>query len=623
MNGSLGSRRFAVAAALAVAFAAPAAAGAAPAPAASADAVLKASRVALGLDALPKIRMLRLTGKVKLAGVDGTADSWQDLRDGRFAQYADAGPVGGAQGYDGAHVWNRDTSGVVWDDAGAQARYGALDAVYLNRFLLWTPGYGGAAVSSRGRRTAGGRAYDVLSVTPKGSLPFDVWFDAATHLPARTVAVIGTSTATSTFADYRTVSGLRVPFVQNTDSDGNVTEFQAQRATVNDPAGARALRRPATHVSDVSLSAGTTTIPFELVDNHVALPVTIDGKGPFRFLFDTGGSNIIDADVAKQLGLGATGTASGSGVGSATESINFAVVDALGVGDATLRKQVFAVAPVHAGFGMSSGKPVDGLIGFEVLARFVTTFDYGNGRIVLQTPGASAAAPVSGATTVPFAFNGQHPMIPCTIGGFAGSCIVDTGSRVALTVLTPFLAAHPSIAPPSATAVGANGFGVGGASLGRLGRTTLQIAGFTIPDVIADLSTQTRGSFADPFTAGNIGAGVWKRFTVIFDYPRQTISLAPNAAFAQRETYERSGTFLIAQGGKIVVADVRPGTPAAQAGLAKGDVITTVGGQDAAAMGLGAVRDAFRAAPGTVVQLGVTAKDGTQRTVALTLQDYV
>ena len=190
-------------------------------------------------------------------------------------------------------------------------------------------------------------------------------------------------------SDYRTVSGMRVPFVQATDSDGNASTFSRDVAVVDDPNAAAMLRRPETHVTDVSLPSGTTTIPFELVDNHVALAVTIDGKGPYRFLFDTGGSNIVDADVAKQLGLRAAGTAAGSGVGSTTESIQFATVDALGVGDATLRNQVFAVAPVHAGFGMSSGKPVDGLIGFEVLARFLTTFDYANGRVVLRTPSAS------------------------------------------------------------------------------------------------------------------------------------------------------------------------------------------------------------------------------------------
>jgi S1-C subfamily serine protease len=177
--------------------------------------------------------------------------------------------------------------------------------------------------------------------------------------------------------------------------------------------------------------------------------------------------------------------------------------------------------------------------------------------------------------------------------------------------------------PANATAAGVNGFGVGGASVGRLGRTTLQLAGYTIPDIIADLSTQTKGAFADPFYAGNVGAGVLKRFAVTFDYAHQTVAFVPDAGFATRETYDRSGTFLIAQKGKIVVADVRPGTPAAAAGLVRGDVLATVGGHDGGMLGLAAVRDLLRGAPGTAVSLHVVAKDGTARDVALTLRDYV
>ncbi len=144
--------------------------------------------------------------------------------------------------------------------------------------------------------------------------------------------------------------------------------------------------------------------------------------------------------------------------------------------------------------------------------------------------------------------------------------------------MSPFIAAHPAVVPPNATAVGANGFGVGGASLGRLGRTTLALGGFTIPDIVADLSTQKQGALADPFVSGNIGAGVFKRFTVTFDYPHQIMALAPGRAFAARDGYERAGVFVVSQAGKVVVADVRPGTPAAEAGLARGDAIATVDG---------------------------------------------
>jgi hypothetical protein len=607
------------AASLLLASAAPIVARAADGP--SVDAVLSASGAALGIAALPQVRTLHQRGTVVLVGVHGTADSWTDLRTGAFAQYADAGPVGGGQGFDGTHAWNEDASGVVWDDGSRQALASAIDAVYMNRYLLWMPGRGGAAVTSLGEKSDSGRTYDALQVTPPGSLPFELWIDAATHLPARMVVKIGTSTTTTTYGDYRDVDGLRVSFAQTSDSDGNVTTFTGTTTVANDPAGPAGLRRPVERVTDFSLPSGTTTIPFELVDNHVSLPVMIDGKGPFRFLFDTGGSNIIDADIAKQLGLRAAGGGAGSGVGSATEAIQFATVDALGVGGATLRNQTFVVAPVHAGFGISSGKPVDGLIGFEVLARFVTTFDYGTNTVVLRTP--NAAVPVAQGKTIPFVFNGQHAMVDCAIDGFAGQCVLDTGSRIALSVLTPFLAAHPSIVPANATAVGANGFGVGGAALGRLGRTSLQIAGYTIPDVISDLSTQTQGAFADPYYAGNVGAGVLKRFAVTFDYAHQTVAFVPDAGFATRETYDRSGLFLITQGGKIIVADVRPGTPAAAAGLVKGDVLATVDGHDGGALGLAAVRDLLRAAPGTAVGLHVVAKDGTARDVSLTLRDYV
>ena len=581
------------------------------------------------VDAAPKIHTLRLRGKIRLAGVNGTADGWQDLRDGRFAQFADAGPVGGAQGFDGTHAWNRDTSGVVWDDGSAQARYGALDQVYLDRYLLWAPDRGGAAVTSSGQKSDSRPALRRAARHPEGK-------SAVRSVDrCRLASARAHGRHARHLDDYDSV--LRLPHRarlarsvrQQTDTDGNVSTFLASRADVDDPGADAALRRPVQHVTDASMPSAATVIPFELVDNHVALNVTIDGKGPFRFIFDTGGSNIIDADVAKQLHLGSAGSAQGGGVGATTEALQFATVDALGVGEATLRKQVFAVAPVHAGFGMSSGKPVDGLIGFEVLARFLTTFDYGKNQVVLRTPvtapmtSSSLPATAPAPATVPFTFNGQHPMIDCTIAGFPTSCVLDTGSRLSLSVLSPFLAAHPSIAPANATAAGANGFGMGGASLGRLGRTTLQLAGYTVPDIVTDLSAQTRGAFADPFYGGNIGAGVLKRFAVTFDYAHQTVTFVPNASFAERETYDRSGMFLITQGGKIVVADVRPGTPAAQAGLARGDVITTVGGKKTAALGLAAIRDQLRGAPGTALALGVTAKDGTARTVTLTLRDYV
>ncbi|HKE36380.1 MAG TPA: PDZ domain-containing protein, partial [Candidatus Baltobacteraceae bacterium] len=76
----------------------------------------------------------------------------------------------------------------------------------------------------------------------------------------------------------------------------------------------------------------------------------------------------------------------------------------------------------------------------------------------------------------------------------------------------------------------------------------------------------------------------------------------------------------ISNGGKIVVFDVRPGTPAAEAGIEKGDVIV---GFDGKAPTLSQVRKAIDGPVGTVLRLQVASKDGTTRTVAVTLRDWV
>jgi C-terminal processing protease CtpA/Prc len=81
--------------------------------------------------------------------------------------------------------------------------------------------------------------------------------------------------------------------------------------------------------------------------------------------------------------------------------------------------------------------------------------------------------------------------------------------------------------------------------------------------------------------------------------------------------------FLVNAGGKITLVDARPGTPAAAAGLSKGDVITSIDGRPASAMTLDAVRQYFMQPAGTVLKVGVTSKSGTARTVSLTLRDYV
>ena len=603
-----------------------AAAGAATPSDPQTSAVMRQSAAALGIAALHGVRTLRIDAAISAVGLTGSGSQWTDLASPRFAEYASLPPLVQDDGYDGRVAWNRDRSGLVWNDGGDAGRSTEIDNAYVARMALWRSGAEGATVTALGARSDKGRTYDVLTVLPAQSkLPIDLWFDRATHLLNRTVLVNGSLTTTTTFADYRRVGGVMFPFAVHIEgTDGNSADSKVTRVVTNPADAVEHLRRPRSTVHDFSMANGatSTTVPFTLHENHVYLNVTLNGKGPYLFIFDTGGSNVIDPQVAQAIGATGKGSAQGGGAGSGTETASFADVATLQVGDALLKDQLFDVAPVRMGFGVAAGKNVDGLIGWEVLARYVTSFNYAENQVVLSLP-SRAMAP-SNARTIPFVLDGTQPQIDCAIDGIPSQCTIDTGARDTLTIFSPYLAAHPQVRPPTLTAVGVNGFGFGGAALGQLGRLNqFEMGGFQFSNLVADYTTQTRGALAAPFIGANLGGNLLRRFDVTFDYGRQTMALVPNSAFATSDQYERAGLFLINRDGKPTVADVRPGTPAAEAGIARGDVIASIDGTPTNAMSLEDVRATFIKPAGTVVHLGLVGKDGAPRTVTVTLRDFV
>ncbi|HTA39300.1 MAG TPA: aspartyl protease family protein [Candidatus Acidoferrales bacterium] len=587
--------------------------------------LLNQSRAALGGSAIDRAGVMSVAGTVSSGGLTGTVRSWSQIGGVKFAESYSTPPLDGGDGYDGTSAWQRDGSGLVWVDGGESGRAAEIAQAFAGNYALWGANHGGATVVWGGSKTAGGRAYDVLVVTPPNTtVPFEIWFDKTTHLPERTFQQTGPNSTTTILSDYRPVSGVMIPYVSRAEgSDGNVTDEKVTQALANVPDGAAHLVKPASNVHDFSIAQGATqtSVPTELVDNHVYLSVMLNGKGPYRFIFDTGGLNLVDPAVAKEIGTSGTGSYQGSGVGSTTESIAFAKVSTLQIGDATLKDQLFYVAPTRAGFGITAGQQVDGLIGFEVLARFVTTFDYGANKVVFTMPGAP---PPAGADVIPFVLDGKQPQFACSIDSVATQCSLDTGARDSITLLSPFVAAHPQVVPPIVSAEGVNGFGLGGPAMGKLGRIArLGIGDYTLENVVADFSTQTKGAFASPFTAANVGGGVWKRFALTLDYDTLKMALVPNDQFKEQDFYERAGLFLISRDGAITVLDSRAGTPAAQAGIVKGDTIATIDGKATSSMTLQDIRKLFSGTPGTALQVGLIAKDGSKRTVTVTLRDYI
>jgi len=533
--------------------------------------------------------------------------------------------LSGASGWDGRVAWNQDYAGLVTIDGGMAGRLQANNQAYLDGLRYLRPDAGGATVIYAGRRTANGNAYDVLAVTPPNGTEIQLWIDPQTHLIARETTTVGAVTSATTLSNYRRVDGITYPFASSTQlSSGNTFSQRVSSLEVNADIGER-MRVPGQNVHDFGIAGGlSTTLPIQIVNNHVYLSnVTIDGHGPYTFVLDSGGDYIITPEVAAAVSARSSGAMRLQGVGSATEGAAFARIGSIAAGNAIVRNQYALVLPIATGFGVAEGMRIDGMLGYQFLARFLTTIDYADSKLTLAMPSAlPAAAP--GAATMKFFLDGSIPRINVNVGDVTVSAEVDTGNRAGLALSSPFLAAHPAIAALAKTAPTVTGFGVGGPSYARLGRIpALQIGPYQISNSIALFSSSSQGALADPFNPANIGGTLLSRFDCTFDYAHQQLLLAKNAHFDAPFSYDRSGLFLIDQNGAHTVLAVLAGTPAAAAGMAQGDVIVGVNGAAAAAQSLAALRALLSSAAGTVVHLTVRNAQNAVRDVTLTLADYV
>jgi hypothetical protein len=129
------------------------------------------------------------------------------------------------------------------------------------------------------------------------------------------------------------------------------------------------------------LSAKPITVPFELFPTkHIAVKIKVNGKGPYRVIFDTGSPvTLLSNKVADATGLldrkGPQPLFNPLGAGGEAK------VKELELGELKLKK-VPVIVMDHPGVQAMSEAfrkdfgPVEGIVGFPVFARYKMTLDY-------------------------------------------------------------------------------------------------------------------------------------------------------------------------------------------------------------------------------------------------------
>lgn len=162
--------------------------------------------------------------------------------------------------------------------------------------------------------------------------------------------------------------------------------------------------------------------PIEITHGKPFVNVWINGKGPFRFVVDTGtgGEAFVTAELARELGLPIAGQArlsdpSGQG-GQRVPVVTIARLDVAGV-------QFTQVKAMEHSLDSGDGE-CQGLLGFTLFRNYLFTLDFPNRRVVLST---GALAPDGGRSVLPFRAPEGVPVVSLDIGGMQMDAQIDSG----------------------------------------------------------------------------------------------------------------------------------------------------------------------------------------------------
>jgi hypothetical protein len=568
-------------------------------------------------------------GKILAGGLSGEYHVTVDLLRGRSVDTYKLGPVDGADGYDGTLAWSRDPGGEVAALDTSEAIRRARSQAWLDAHAYWFAQRISSTYGKVESESVDGKRYFVFVATPQDGDPVTLWFDATTALLARVVQRQGPNTITNVLDDYRDVDGIRLPFhttTDTTDAAGRTdprarVELQLEHATRDVAVADADFAMPSmTATATIDDPSGITTIPFDLVNNHIYVDGQIDGK-PARFLVDTGGVNLLTPAAAKKFGLAAQGKLAAGGVGDERTDLAFAHAQEVRVGAAKLAQPVFYIIDLGK-LAVVEGVEADGLVGYEMFRRFGVRIDYAAHQLVLSTP--EKFSPPAGASVVPFTLDDRIPIVAGTLDGTPIRMSVDTGSRSSLTLHAPFVREHALVERYHAGPEAVLGWGVGGPSRERPVRFgTLHLGGLAIVGIAGELFSGDKGSFANPDLGGNLGGGALRRFTVGFDYANKKMYLAPNAEFAHADAFDRSGLWLLADGAALKVTDVAPDSAAARAGIKVDDRIVSFNAESIGKRSLAQWRQQLRETPSGTTLAIEFQRDGKTQHAQLVLADRI
>jgi PDZ domain/Aspartyl protease len=326
--------------------------------------------------------------------------------------------------------------------------------------------------------------------------------------------------------------------------------------------------------AQIVMTGDTLELPFEDYGGHLYVQGKINGTPTKDLVIDSGAADwFVSASKAKALGL--------QPQGNSTSEISMQLGTLMGA--LTLQDHATAILPQAEVEGLEQyfGRPVSGILGYELFEQLVVEVDYQHQTLGLHRPQTYRYQ--GKGQRIPLEMEGDRPYIQATVTPygyptFSGKLMVDLGSNAALSLTAgcgldqQLIAAAPrTLKRNLATITGANQI-----ILGRVQR--VQIGSLQIQQPIT-IFGKTTGEDCDRLS-GKIGYQILRQFKVILDYPHRQLILEPilgaNPVQQPSYDYDLSGLWLEATGAQLKnyrVGAISANTPAARAGVQVGDTL--------------------------------------------------
>jgi hypothetical protein len=271
-----------------------------------------------------------------------------------------------------------------------------------------------------------------------------------------------------------------------------------------------------------------------------------------------------------------------------------------------------------------SGIQIDGIIGFDVLTRFVTQFDFAEKQIHLYNK-TKDIADTSGFIAHDIDLSGAIPMVTldCLFKDgtrLSGEYLFDSGANLSILFNTPYAKKH-QLKDKFDKTITITSRGLTATSSSVKGMLDgVSFLGNDLNELSVSISQAEYGVSSQEGFAGILGADIINRFDMILDYKKGKLYLKPNLYYSDAFDVPLVGFSIKKLEQKIVIGDVIKDTEAAQKGITAGDEILSING--VSHTGLKAYRELLKK-EGQTIRVVLRKPSGEEEEIELTLQRLI